>query len=158
MTTNVVLEDGASIEVEIGPDDLALYTAEHRWAVTQVRRWERRATVAGKVLEQLQAGVEPDIPEPRGGYSSAFSPIAWHVMVPNDELADIADQSFDREDMVALIRHATGYDFPAIDPGLRGNKPRLWEPTTAMGHVLKDIAYRLPYRTGHIFEQIAEES
>lgn len=138
-TTEVVLDGGEVIE---DTDALALYTAEYRWADKQARAWLVRKHFAALQCELHQSGLAIDPRVPSGSYGSALAKTTWYVAVDCKELAEM---ELDREDMIVLIANALGFDFQAIDPGLRGNKPRLWEPTTALGHTLKDMARRVPF-------------
>ena len=131
-------------------DTLALYTAEYRWSDTQEHRWHERKVFAAKAIELHQAG---DVVEPRewhGSYGSALAKRSWYVVVDGNELADVA---LDYADLVTLVRHSTGFDFPRIDPGLRGNKHLAWQPTTALGHLLQEMAHRVPF-----YPALTEES
>lgn len=137
--------------VLLGPDDLPLYIAEQRWAETQSEAWSARSAIAAHVIYQLQAGEPVERPIRSGSFGTAFASRAWYVMVPTEELA--SDNLY-LEDLLTLVRHSLGFDYLRIDPGLRGNKPKNWDPTTALGHLLQGIAYRVPFYGS---EELTEE-
>lgn len=158
-TIEVVLDGGEVLELEVGEDNLHYYAADHHLAATQLKLWGRRKAIAGKVLETFQDSPKAVYPGSRGDVVITKRGASWHATVSADELADV---ELSTDDMVTLIRHSTGFTFPKIDSGLKGNKPEAWKPTTALGHLLKDMAKREPFRAGYVLSepatQLAEES
>lgn len=153
-----ILDGDELIRIPVGPDSARLWANRAMDATLQKKAWEAELGRCKSVLDKLQA-------DAKGSYETNFGTVIATRRNPTTkvevDMAKLLQEELTPEEEHALVIAAKGFDWKAVDPGLKdsksGEKLKGWKPTTRLGEYALAAAEEKKDRSGFMLVELGRK-